>query len=104
RRAWAVVRQDLGYRHFLVMRLSLTMAGAAVPFFAVHAQRELGGTPEMVGLYLGVFTLFGLTSNAFLGRLAPKVGNQRIMLAAGISGLLMAALVAGLLIVAAGPG
>ncbi len=104
RRAWAVVRQDLGYRHFLVMRLSLTMAGAAVPFFAVHAQRELGGTPEMVGLYLGVYTLFGLTSNAFLGRLAPKVGNQRIMLAAGISGLLMAALVAGLLIVAAGPG
>jgi MFS family permease len=51
----------------------------------------------MVGLYLGVFTLIGLSSNAVLGRLAPRIGNQRIMLGAGIAGLLMALLVAALL-------
>lgn len=96
-RAWAIVLGDRGYRQFLTMRLSLTMAGAAVPFFAVHAQRALGGSPEMVGLYLGVFTLIGLSSNAVLGRLAPRIGNQRIMLGAGIAGLLMALLVAALL-------
>lgn len=108
-RAWSVVRGDLGYRHFLTMRLALTVAGAAVPFFAVHAQRALGGTREMVGLYLGLFTLVGLTSNAGLGRLAPRIGNQRIMLLGSISGLVMALLVAALLVYAAvnggvGPG
>ena len=103
-RAWLVVREDRGYRHFLTMRLSLTLAGAAVPFFAVHAQRTLSGTPGMVGLYLGVATLVGLTANATLGRLAPRIGNQRIMELAGISGLGMALLVAGLLIFDAASG
>lgn len=98
RRAWDVVRGDLGYRHFLTMRLCLTVAGAAVPFFAVHAQRSMGGTPQMIGLYLGVLTGVGLTANAVLGRLAPRIGNQRIMLAAAWCGLAMAGLVAALLV------
>lgn len=97
KRAWAVVRHDLGYRHFLTMRLGLTVAGAAVPFFAVYAQRSLGGTAGMIGLYLGIYTAVGLSANAVLGRWAPRLGNQRIMAAAGYLGLMMALLVAALL-------
>jgi hypothetical protein len=96
RRAVILVRGDGNYLRFLAMRGALLVAGSASPFFAVYVQRQLGGPPEMVAIYLAVVSGVGLVSNVLYGRFSERLGNRRMMVLATGLGLLMSALVLGL--------
>ncbi len=100
RRALHISRVDRLFRRFLLMRASLLLAGAAVPFFAVYVQNQLGGALNMVGVYLAAYTLASLSANMVLGRFAGRLGNHGIVRLAALAGLLMLLLV-GLLVLAA---
>ncbi len=101
RRAAHYLRTDRNYRHFLLLRVALMIAGAATPFFAVFVQQKLGGPLGMVGVYLGVYTAASLLANAAFGRFASRLGNRRMMLVATVAGLVMTGLVLALMLLAA---
>jgi MFS transporter len=101
RRAAQYLRADRDYRHFLSLRGALMIAGAATPFFAVYVQQRLGGSPGMVGVYLGVYTVASLAANALFGRFSARLGNRRTMIAATVAGLLMTGFVLALMLAAA---
>jgi predicted MFS family arabinose efflux permease len=71
----------------------MMIAGAATPFFAVYVQQQLGGSPAMVGIYLGILTISGLISNALLGKISRRVRYSRIMYLATLAGICMSGLV-----------
>lgn len=101
RRALQIVRADRRYRRFLLMRASLLLAGAAVPFFAVYVETQLGGAFNMVGVYLATYTVASLSANVVFGRFAERLGNRGIVLLAALAGLLMLFTVGGLVLAAA---
>jgi MFS family permease len=96
RRAWGIVRQDRNYRRFIALRASLMVAGAALPFLAVYVKQELGGPPEVIGIYLGIYTFAALVTNVFFLWGAGRIGNRWIMVLACASGLIMMLVAAGL--------
>ncbi len=100
RRAGGLVLTDPAYRLFLLTRLAFIVAGAVIPFVAVHAQTRLGGSRAMIGVYLSAFTLALLVANAVFGRFAERLGNRRILVGAAGAGLLMMVAVVALLITA----
>lgn len=100
KRSIAITRKDTRYRAFLVLEMMLMLAGSATPFFAVYVQQRLGGSPAMIGVYLGVWTATNLLANATFGRIARRDGVQRVMLFATSAGLLLSALVLVLTLIA----
>jgi hypothetical protein len=97
RRSLQIVRADHNFRRFLYLRVSLLIAGAAVPFFAVHVQMEMGGQP-MTGIYLAAFIMASLLANIAFGRLSRRLTSRQITLAATLCGLAMMVVVAALLL------
>ncbi|MBI5291681.1 MAG: MFS transporter [Chloroflexi bacterium] len=89
RRGAQAFRSDGNFRHFISLRSSLMIAGAATPFFAVYVQQRLGGAPGMVGVYLAVYTVSSLLSNVIYGRFSAQWGNRRTMAVAASAGLAM---------------
>ena len=102
RRALKLFKKNTGYRNFVSMWSLLLIAGVATPFFAVYVQQQLGGSKAMIGIYLGVYTATNLLVNLIFGRISKLFGNSRIMVIAGICGLIMSTTVL-LLSIAAGP-
>jgi MFS family permease len=96
KRAGEILQRDHNYRYFLLLRILLLVAGAAVPFFAVYVRIELGGAQSMVGVYLAVYTVTNLLSNVVFGRFAACIGNRGTLLIGALAGLIMSTLVAGL--------
>ena len=93
KRALEILKQNKSYREFIIMQGSYMFAGAAIPFFAIFVQKQLGGDPSMVGIYLAFFTGSNLLSNIVLGRLSRKSGYQNIVLISVCAGLVMLILV-----------
>jgi hypothetical protein len=89
RQALPLVRVDRNYRRFMVLRVSLLLAGSASPFFAVYVQQQLGGPPEMVGVYLGVVTASGLISNILLGRFSMRLGYRQVLAMSATAGMVL---------------
>jgi hypothetical protein len=89
RRAREMVRTDLTYRRYLLVRVLLVVAGVAPPFYAVYVQQRLGGPLSMVGVYLAVYTTFNLLSHVVFGRLSPRLGNRLTLIIATWAGLAM---------------
>ncbi len=100
RRAWQILRTDLNYRRFLLLRTMLLVAGSAPPFFAVYVERRLGGPVSMVGVYLAVYTTSNLLAHVGLGRLSARLGLRRLIGLATSAGLLMTAAVLALALLA----
>ena len=87
---WAA---DSNLRRFLFLRLALILTGAAVPFYTLFAQRELGLPVEEIGVYITVYTGASLLANLVLGRLSRRLGDRRIMRLSVWASLLMTLIV-----------
>jgi MFS family permease len=59
----------------------------------VYVQQQLGGPPEMVGVYLAVVTASGLVANMVLGRFSMRLGNRWVLVMSAALGLVMSAAV-----------
>ena len=88
-RALEVVRQDLNYRRFLILRWALSAAGMAAPFYVVYAKRVLGVPTGMVGIYLSAMSLVGIVSTLLWGRLSDRRGNKLVIQVSTLAGLLV---------------
>jgi hypothetical protein len=100
KRAFQVIKENKLYRRYLTLQSAMMIAGAATPFFAVYVQQQLGGSPAMVGIYLGILTIAGLLSNALLGKISRRVRYSRIMHLATLAGIGMSGLVLLLAVIA----
>jgi MFS family permease len=97
RRAGRLLCQDRVYRRYMVARLSLAMAGIALPFYGIYAKRVLGAPDGMVGVYVTTRVGAQLLFNLPWGRLSDRWGNRLVMrlssLGNGLAVLLALALV-----------
>ncbi|HZW04379.1 MAG TPA: MFS transporter [Anaerolineaceae bacterium] len=88
-RAMEVLRENVNFRRLLTAESAMIVANMATPFFAVFVQKELGGDPAWVAIYLGVTLVTNLLSNLFFGRLSRRIDNQKVLMASAVAGLLM---------------
>ncbi|MGQ0603316.1 MAG: MFS transporter [Anaerolineales bacterium] len=101
KRGLAIFRQNTVYRRFVYMRASLILSGAAIPFYRVYVDGQLGGALDMVGVYLAAAIVANLAANVLFGRFAERLGNRRIFSSGALAGLLMSLIVGALLVWAA---
>lgn len=86
-RGFAILREDQLFRRYTVVRLALTVATWAAPFYVVFAQRELSVPASMLGLYLGVRSFAGIVSNLFWARISDGFGNRKLIILTNVMGL-----------------
>jgi Major Facilitator Superfamily len=87
RRARELLNQDRNYGRFLLARLLMVVADAAIPFYVVYAREQLAAPGSLVGVYLSTMTLSALTTNLWAGRISDRRGNRRLLLTACLIGL-----------------
>lgn len=96
RRGAAILRNDGVYRRYMLVRLTLTIAGWAGPFYVVYAERRLGSGVTFLGLYLALRTVAGLLSNLLWGRISDRRGNRIVIVGASAVGALAPVLALGI--------
>ena len=79
RRAGHILRRDKVYRRYLSARLSLALAGIALPFYAIYAKNVLGAPDGMVGIYVATRIGAQMLFNLPWGWLSDRRGNQLVM-------------------------
>jgi MFS family permease len=96
-RAGQLLRGDQVYRRYLATRLTLALAGIALPFYSLYAKNVLGAPDGMVGIYVAARIGAQLSFNLPWGRLSDRRGNRLVMrllsLGNGVTALLALALV-----------
>ena len=99
KRGVSLLRDDVNYRHYVVVRLALSLAAWATPFYIVYATDVLHIPPERIGLYLAARTASSILSNLVWGRISDRAGNRKLLRYAIGVGLMMpvSALTIGLL-------
>ena len=90
-RAIELLRMDRNFRNYIIMQSTLVWAGAAIPFYAIYVQRELGGSKSFVAVYLAVVTITSLFGNLVLGKLSKSIGYRKILRICIIAGVIAAA-------------
>jgi MFS family permease len=80
KRGITILKDNALYRRYVLVRLALTVAGWAAPFYVVYAKNELGIPASMLGLYLSARTVAGIASNLFWGRISDRLGNRRLII------------------------
>jgi len=75
----ATVRGDPAFSALVALRLTVTLAALADPFFTVYALRVIGVKPATIGGFLIVIGIVGPLSNAVWGRVASRFGSRRII-------------------------
>jgi len=84
RRSGALLRTDRVYRRYMAARLTLALAGIALPFYGIYAKRVLGASDGMAGIYVAARVAAMLLFNLPWGRLSDRRGNQLVMRLAGL--------------------
>ncbi|HEC36287.1 MAG TPA: MFS transporter [Anaerolineae bacterium] len=97
RRARQIVRENRVYRRHIAIRLTLALAGIALPFYGIYAKDVLGAPAGMVGVYVTTRVGAQLLFNLPWGRLSDQRGNRLAMrlqcFGNGLTALLALALV-----------
>jgi hypothetical protein len=73
-RAPALLKQNLAFRRYLLVRVLLNMTSLAEPFYPILALDVLGAPASMVGLYLSAMTLASILSNLLWQRVERARG------------------------------
>jgi len=74
-----VVRDDRAFRLVTAVRLLTGLAGMALPFYAVHATRELGLPISFVGLVVAAQNIIAILASLGLGMVSERVGSARVI-------------------------
>jgi len=92
RRAGRFLRSDRVYRRYILARMSLGLAGIALPFYGIYAKNVLGAPEEMVGIYVIARVVAQLAFNLPWGWLSDRRGNRLVMRLLSLGGGLTALL------------
>ncbi len=85
KRGVELVRTEREYRAFMVVRILLSLASVADPFYAVFAKVVLGAPVEIVGLYVAASSGAALASNFLWGPLGNRASNRTLMASTVVS-------------------
>ncbi len=85
KRGVELVRTEREYRAFMIVRILLSLASVADPFYAVFAKVVLGAPVEIVGLYVAASSGAALASNFLWGPLGDRAGNRTLMASTVVS-------------------
>ena len=92
RHYWAelprLLRQDVNFRHFLVARLLLALAGMGTGFITVSAVQRWAVADSTVGVYTAVFLVGQTVGNLLFGLLADRMGHKVALELGGLALLL----------------
>jgi MFS family permease len=92
-RGMAILKKDTFYQRYAIVRLALTAATWAAPFYVVYARNELGIPASMLGLYLAVRSGAEIASNLMWARISDGLGNRRVIILTNALGLATPAIV-----------
>lgn len=85
KRGAELLRTEREYRAFMIVRVLLSLASVADPFYAVFAKVVLGAPVEIVGLYVGASAAAALASNFLWGPLGDRASNRTLMASTVVS-------------------
>ncbi len=84
----STIRIHPDFRRFLALRLLLTLAAMAGPFYLVHA-RQLGVPMDILGAYVTVALAASMLSNLMWGPLVNRRGHRTLLSLAVLSALMV---------------
>lgn len=93
RDSWRVWRTHAAFRRFLYGQIAWTLASLAMPFFVLHAQKNLGAGTNAVAGYTATLVLASSLGSLAWGAWADRAGNKIVLLvslACGIFGGILA--------------
>ncbi|MGK7295418.1 MAG: MFS transporter [Candidatus Wenzhouxiangella sp. M2_3B_020] len=90
----ALLKDDPGFRHFVIARSLLLCSALSAPFFIMLAHRNTDGAVLALGLFVIADGVAGLVSSPFWGKFAD-VSSRRVMIIAGASAALTGLLLVG---------
>jgi MFS family permease len=79
RRAQQILGENRVFRRHLAARMSLILAGGALPFYGIYAKNVLGAAEGMVGVYVTTLVGAQLLFNLLWGRVSDRQGNRTVM-------------------------
>ena len=79
KRGAKILRENVPYRTFVMVRLCLMLAQLAMPFYIVYAKDVLHVPARMAGVYLTARTASSIVSNLLWGRISDRQGNRRLI-------------------------
>jgi MFS family permease len=103
RRGSRILRDNVPYRQYLLLQICSILADSAGAFYIVHAERTLGITAQMVGVYLTARTAATIGSNLLWGRISDRMGNRRLLQITYSLGLCMPLIALGIGWLGSGP-
>lgn len=80
------LKQDPGFRKFILARTVLLSIELSLPFYALYARQATGGSAGELGLFVIAASLSQVLSSPFWGRLADRTSRWTMMLSAGLAG------------------
>jgi MFS family permease len=84
----ALLKTDVDYRRFYVVRVCWQFTAMAFPFYVSFAYDELGMPVSVVGLFLAIWVGSGVFSNYFWGRMLDGVGNKIVLFVTAVMSVL----------------
>jgi MFS family permease len=100
----ALLKTDVDYRRFYVVRVCWQFTAMAFPFYVSFAYDELGMPVSLVGLFLAIWVGSGVFSNYFWGRMLDGVGNKMVLFVTAVMSVLPPLIVLALQARSAGEG
>lgn len=87
-----VVKTNVPYRHFVLLRMILGAAEMAIPFYIVRVSQMEGITPGFVGTMTTVLLLSNMAAGKLAGYVGDRLGPLYMVRFGAISGVLAAGL------------
>ncbi|MDF1512428.1 MAG: hypothetical protein P1S60_01335 [Anaerolineae bacterium] len=88
-RGLQLLRENVNYRTYALVRLALSLSSWATPFYIVYAKSVLGIPAQRIGFYMGARTAASILTNLFWGRISDRSGNRKLLRVAIGVGCLM---------------
>jgi len=74
-----LLREDVNFKRYLLVRILLSFVQVISPFYALYAMDRIAIDASMVGTYLSILTLARFIANPLWGRLGRNWGPQAVL-------------------------
>lgn len=88
-----ILKRDVNFRWFLVVRILAQVATMGFAFYTVYAVRQLGVSEVMIGVMTGVLTIIQTAANPFMGWLGDRWIHRGVMVI-GLSSAVFSSIIA----------
>jgi MFS family permease len=87
RKGYQVLRQEPGFRRFVINRAVLLSIELSLPFFALYARQETGGSFSALGSFVIAGSISRIFSSPLWGRFADRSSRIVMLLSAAMAGM-----------------